>query len=79
MGFPTILNDWQFPSDETQVDYKVKAGYVMNNIKDTSPANVEEITYEPKLATFEMDIMDQMGIKVGKRGKDILAELSSED
>lgn len=34
----------------------------MNKTKDTSPATVEDITFEPKLATFEMDIMNEMGI-----------------
>eukprot|EP00088_Acartia_fossae_P050749 TRINITY_DN568_c0_g1_i1.p1 TRINITY_DN568_c0_g1~~TRINITY_DN568_c0_g1_i1.p1 ORF type:complete len:267 (-),score=27.01 TRINITY_DN568_c0_g1_i1:101-901(-) len=49
-------------SEET-IDYKTKAQYVLNKEKDTKPSVVEDVTYEPKLATFEMDIMDQMGIK----------------
>ena len=45
------------------MDYKSRTGYILNKDKDTAPAVVEDITYEPKLATFEMDVMDQMGIK----------------
>jgi len=48
---------------EETVDYKSRSGYVANKTKDTAPALVEDITYEPKLATFEMDIMEDMGIK----------------
>lgn len=52
--------------DET-IDYKTKKGYKGNDIKDTKPADVEEITFEPKLATFEMDIMESMGIKEDRK------------
>jgi len=52
--------------EETQ-DYKTKAGYSLNKEKDTPPNMVEEITYEPRLATFEMDIVDRMGIKEDRR------------
>ena len=52
--------------EETQ-DYKTKAGYSLNKEKDTPPNMVEEITYEPRLATFEMDILDRMGIKEDRR------------
>jgi len=48
---------------EETIDYKTKKNYYHNDVKDTKPADVEEITYEPKLATFEMDIMEKMGIK----------------
>ena len=34
-----------------------------NEQKDTKALDVEEITFEPKLKTFEMDVMDAMGIK----------------
>lgn len=44
------------------IDYKQKTLYV-EEAKDTKAADVEKITYEPKIKTFEMDIMDQMGIK----------------
>ena len=44
------------------VDYKSKAGYKDNKDKDTKADDVEEITFEPKLATFDMDIMEKMGI-----------------
>jgi len=49
------------------VDYKTKAGYSANKVKDTDPGLVEEITYEPKLATFEMDILEGMGIKEDRK------------
>ena len=49
-------------SEET-VDYKHKSNYVEHKVKDTAAKAVEEITYEPKLCTFEMDIMDKLGIK----------------
>ncbi len=49
-------------SEET-LDYRSKSGYQMNKSKDTRPNIVEEVTYEPSLATFEMDIMRQMGIE----------------
>jgi len=45
------------------VDYKTPAGYAENKEKDTKAADVEAITYEPKLSTFEMDIMEAQGIK----------------
>lgn len=43
-------------------DYKTKATYKEAD-KDTLAKVVEEITFNPQLKTFEMDIMDQMGIK----------------
>ena len=45
------------------IDYKTPAGYQENKEKDTVAADVEAITYEPTLSTFEMDIMDAQGIK----------------
>ncbi|XP_049832985.1 probable 39S ribosomal protein L24, mitochondrial [Schistocerca gregaria] len=43
-------------------DYKTKNTYKESE-KDTGRDEVAEITFEPKLKTFEMDIMDSMGIK----------------
>uniref|UniRef100_A0A1A9WKN2 Large ribosomal subunit protein uL24m n=1 Tax=Glossina brevipalpis TaxID=37001 RepID=A0A1A9WKN2_9MUSC len=43
-------------------DYRTKAAYI-ERAKDTPAAVVEEITFEAKLCTFEMDIMNEMGIK----------------
>ena len=52
------------PSEAHQtVDYKSKMGYADNKEKDTPASEVEEITYVPKLATFEMEIMELQGIK----------------
>jgi len=48
---------------EETIDYKTKTGYATNKTKDTDPSLVEDITYEPKLATFEMEIMQSMGIE----------------
>ena len=45
------------------VDYKTQEGYLENKEKDTMAADVEAITYEPRLATFEMEIMEAQGIK----------------
>lgn len=47
----------------TTIDYKSKAGYADNKHKDTPAKDVEEITFVPKLATFDMDIMEKMGIE----------------
>ena len=44
-------------------DYQTPSEYKANEFKDTQPKVVEEITYEPNLATFEMDVMQAMGIK----------------
>ncbi|XP_012522761.1 probable 39S ribosomal protein L24, mitochondrial [Monomorium pharaonis] len=48
-------------SQETK-DYKHPKLY-QEQPKDTIKADVEKITFEPALKTFEMDIMDEMGIK----------------
>lgn len=52
-----------FPAsmEETR-DYKTKGTY-KEQPKDTVAEVIKEITFEPKLKTFEMDIMDSMGIK----------------
>ncbi|XP_018333571.1 probable 39S ribosomal protein L24, mitochondrial [Agrilus planipennis] len=44
------------------IDYKTKSTY-KEQPKDTTEKEVGEITFEPALKTFEMDIMDKMGIK----------------
>lgn len=49
-------------SDRETYDYKNPVTY-MERPKDTVAADAEEITFSPKLKTFEMDIMDDMGIK----------------
>ena len=48
---------------EETADYKDRKSYKANAYKDTLPKDVTNITYEPRLATFEMDIMQEMGIK----------------
>ncbi|CAG4995454.1 unnamed protein product [Parnassius apollo] len=50
-------------SAEETIDYKSKELYVENKEKDTAASDVTKITFQPKLATFEMDIMESMGIK----------------
>ncbi|XP_068893522.1 large ribosomal subunit protein uL24m [Tenebrio molitor] len=47
---------------EETVDYKTKATY-KEQPKDTKANDVTQITFEPGLKTFEMDIMDVMNIK----------------
>lgn len=47
---------------EETIDYKTKATY-KEQPKDTSADDVTEVTFEPALKTFEMDIMEKMGIK----------------
>lgn len=49
-------------SVEETIDYKSKAIY-KEQPKDTAAKDVAEVTFEPKLRTFEMDIMEEMGIK----------------
>ncbi|KAK0161814.1 hypothetical protein PV327_008226 [Microctonus hyperodae] len=48
-------------SQET-IDYKLPHLYKDQN-KDTPKDVVEKITFKPELKTFEMDLMDKMGIK----------------
>jgi len=51
------------------IDYESKDNYKAHPEKDTVPKVVEKITYEPSLATFEMDIMRSMGIKEDRLAK----------
>lgn len=48
-------------NEETK-DYKSPTSYVTKE-KDTEGTIVTKITFKPKLSTFEMDIMESMGIK----------------
>lgn len=48
-------------NEETK-DYKSPSTYVAKD-KDTESRDVTEITFQPKLKTFEMDVMDSMGIE----------------
>ncbi|XP_053620220.1 large ribosomal subunit protein uL24m [Plodia interpunctella] len=50
-------------SAEETIDYKSKSLYVENAEKDTKADAATRITFDPKLRTFEMDIMESMGIK----------------
>lgn len=45
------------------IDYKNADGYMENKDKDTKAADVEDITFDPKLATFEMELMELYNIK----------------
>ncbi|KAF5292330.1 hypothetical protein FQA39_LY03364 [Lamprigera yunnana] len=47
---------------EETVDYKTRGTY-QEQPKDTVEKDLGEITFEPSLKTFEMDVMDKMGIK----------------
>lgn len=47
--------------DETN-DFKSKGTYIDKD-KDTLAKTVEEITFKPSLKTFEMEVMDDLGIK----------------
>lgn len=49
-------------ANEETKDYKSKTLYITRP-KDTEADVVTDITFEPKLCTFEMDIMESMGIK----------------
>jgi len=49
-------------SIEETIDYKSKAVY-KEQPKDTVADVVTEVTFQPKLRTFEMDVMEEMGIK----------------
>ncbi|CAK9804827.1 Probable 39S ribosomal protein L24, mitochondrial [Anthophora quadrimaculata] len=49
-------------SSQETVDYKAPELYA-EQPKDTVTNDVKELTFEAKLKTFEMDIMDTMGIK----------------
>ena len=45
------------------IDYKTAETYKENKDKDTPKKLATEVTFRPKLATFEMDIMEKMNIK----------------
>ncbi|XP_073986350.1 mitochondrial ribosomal protein L24 [Rhodnius prolixus] len=47
---------------EVTHDYKTRATY-KESPKDTTEADLKDITFLPRLCTFEMDIMESMGIK----------------
>ncbi|XP_055387671.1 probable 39S ribosomal protein L24, mitochondrial [Condylostylus longicornis] len=49
-------------SNEETYDYKTKSAYVERD-KDTASATVSEITFQPKLRTFEMDLMNEYNIE----------------
>jgi len=51
------------------LDYKTPGKYVESKEKDTLAKDVEEITYKPKLATFEMEIMELQGIEETRDAK----------
>lgn len=52
-----------FPATmEETVDYKNRKVYI-EQPKDTTADVIKAITFEPKLKTFEMEIMENMGIK----------------
>lgn len=47
---------------EETYDYKTKSTYKESE-KDTQDSELSKITFKPSLQTFQMDIMNQMGIK----------------
>lgn len=49
-------------SSRETIDYKAPDVY-RDQPKDTSAEDVKELTFQAELKTFEMDIMDKMGIK----------------
>jgi len=49
-------------SNNATYDYKTPSAYIERE-KDTPAKIVEKITFTPKLCTFEMDVMEEMGIK----------------
>ncbi len=51
------------------IDYKTPQGYAENKDKDTRAKDVEDITYRPKLATFEMELMELYGIQETRQAK----------
>ncbi|KAL0279557.1 UNVERIFIED_CONTAM: hypothetical protein PYX00_001089 [Menopon gallinae] len=48
--------------EEETIDYKTKSSYIERG-KDTVDAAMCKVTFVPKLKTFEMDLMDEYGIK----------------
>lgn len=53
-------------SAEETYDYKSPETY-FERAKDTKAAEVEKVTFFPKLRTFEMDIMETMGIQEDRK------------
>ncbi|KAL7300589.1 hypothetical protein TKK_0006582 [Trichogramma kaykai] len=49
------------PSHYETIDYKTPESYVEGD-KDTIKAEVQKMTYEPNLKTFDMDLKDKLGI-----------------
>lgn len=47
----------------TLEDFVLPSTYVESDEKDTKEKELTEVTFEPKLCTFETDIMNEMGIK----------------
>ena len=37
--------------------------FTANKVKDTKKRDLEEVTFKPKLCSFEKEIMESMGIK----------------
>ncbi|KAG6459134.1 probable 39S ribosomal protein L24, mitochondrial [Manduca sexta] len=50
-------------SAEETIDFKSKELYIENVEKDTAVDDVIKVTFAPKLKTFEMEIMEDMGIE----------------
>ena len=53
------------PDAEATIDYAKRSTYKPGD-KDTAPAEHAEITFQPKLKTFEQDLMDEYGIEETK-------------
>jgi len=53
---------------EETIDYKTRATYLEGD-KDTKADIVETISFQPELKTFEMDIMDTLGVKESRLPK----------
>ncbi|XP_012277093.1 probable 39S ribosomal protein L24, mitochondrial [Orussus abietinus] len=54
--------------NQETIDYKTPRLYKLND-KDTHPKEITKITFKPSLKTFEMDLMDKMGIKEERHRK----------
>jgi large subunit ribosomal protein L24 len=50
------------PMAEETYDYKTKSAYREGD-KDTTADDLSKITFKPSLCTFDMEIMQKMGIK----------------
>ncbi|XP_064618873.1 large ribosomal subunit protein uL24m-like [Lineus longissimus] len=48
-------------------DFVLPSDYKENAEKDTKPDEVIKVTFEPKLKTFEQEIMEEMGIKEDRK------------